>query len=111
MDERKRDCIVAYLRRRMDEFEITLEAVAAALAEDDRMIRGARYQNATGQTWDGTGEMPQWLKQAASAGQAVDHFAVATHLASASQTKTNWQRDPFAGSPIAGRPASSVVWR
>jgi hypothetical protein len=32
LDERKRDSIVAYLRRRMDEFGITVDDLAAAMA-------------------------------------------------------------------------------
>ena len=77
MDERKRDSIVAYLRRRMAEFGIELDDVAAVIAQDQIQQKSAKYRSATGETWSGEGEMPQWLKQAISAGQSVEHFGVA----------------------------------
>jgi DNA-binding protein H-NS len=43
VDERKRDSIVAYLRRRMD--------LAALMAADTPAA--ARYRNAHGDAWDG----------------------------------------------------------
>ncbi|ACC75242.1 hypothetical protein Bphy_6195 (plasmid) [Paraburkholderia phymatum STM815] len=66
MDERKRDSMVANLRRRMAEVGIELNDLAAAIAEDE-IKEAARYRSATGDTWSGDGEMPQWLKQAISA--------------------------------------------
>jgi len=35
-----------------------------------------RYRNAQGQTWDGEGEVPDWLKRAMNAGQSPEHFRV-----------------------------------
>nr|WKF60799.1 hypothetical protein HUO10_005321 [Paraburkholderia busanensis] len=92
----------------MDEFEITPEAFASSLASDEATLKIARYQNATGQTGDGHGDMPQWLKQATSAGQTVDHFEVASNFAGARQKQTDWSRDPFARSRIAGNPAVNL---
>jgi len=34
------------------------------------------YRNALGQSWDGTGERPEWLQRAVNAGQSVDFFRV-----------------------------------
>jgi DNA-binding protein H-NS len=51
VDERKRDSIVAYLRRRMDEFGITVDDLAALMAADTPAA--ARYRNAHGDAWDG----------------------------------------------------------
>nr|WP_318225553.1 H-NS histone family protein [Paraburkholderia terrae]MDW3657381.1 H-NS histone family protein [Paraburkholderia terrae] len=103
MDERKRDSMVAYLRRRMDEFGIELDDVAAAIAQDQIQQKSARYRSATGETWSGDGERPQWLKQAISAGQSVEHFAVdgAAQSTPAAGPKVDWQQDPFAGSRLA----------
>ncbi|MEX3934429.1 H-NS family nucleoid-associated regulatory protein [Paraburkholderia phymatum] len=101
MDQRKRDSIVAYLRRRMAEVGIDLDDVAAAIAQDEN---AARYRSATGETWSGNGEMPQWLKQAISAGQSPEHFAVdrtASQLDAATRRKTDWRQDPFAGTRLA----------
>ncbi|CAN7179915.1 H-NS histone family protein [Paraburkholderia hospita] len=103
MDERKRDSIVAYLRRRMAEFGIELDDVAAVIAQDQIQQKSAKYRSATGETWSGEGEMPQWLKQAISAGQSLEHFAVdgAAQSTPAAGPKVDWRQDPFAGSPLA----------
>ncbi|WP_423198718.1 MULTISPECIES: histone-like nucleoid-structuring protein [unclassified Cupriavidus] len=34
------------------------------------------YRNAMGQTWDGTGEYPDWLQRAVNAGQSIDFYRV-----------------------------------
>ncbi|WP_454739668.1 H-NS family nucleoid-associated regulatory protein [Cupriavidus necator] len=39
------------------------------------MPRPARYRNAEGLTWDGQGEIPDWLRRrAVNAGQSVELF-------------------------------------
>ncbi|ACC75794.1 H-NS family nucleoid-associated regulatory protein [Paraburkholderia phymatum] len=103
MDERKRDSMVAYLRRRMADVGIELDDLAAAIAEDEIKQKAARYRSATGDTWSGDGEMPQWLKQAISAGQSMEHFAVERPAPAMTETrpKADWSRDPFAGSRLA----------
>jgi DNA-binding protein H-NS len=103
MDERKRDSIVAYLRRRIAEFGIELDDVAAAIAQDQIEQKSAKYRSATGEMWSGDGEMPQWLKQAISAGQSLEHFAVngAAQSTSAARPKVDWSNDPFSGSRLA----------
>jgi DNA-binding protein H-NS len=103
MDERKRDSMVAYLRRRMAEVGIELDDLAAALAEDQVRQKAARYRSATGETWAGDGEMPQWLKQAISAGQSLEHFAVerAALVTMEPRPKIDWSQDPFSGSRLA----------
>ena len=74
MDERKRDSMIAYLRHRMDQFGIQPDDLAAAIASEQTEQKEARYRNATGDSWSGEGEMPQWLKQATNAGQSVELF-------------------------------------
>jgi DNA-binding protein H-NS len=103
VDERKRDSIVTYLRRRMDEFGIEPDDIAASITEDQLRERAARYRNASGNTWDGVGEMPQWLVQALSAGQSLEHFSVANpdEPPTARGPGVNWAYDPFAGSRLA----------
>ncbi|SAL32079.1 H-NS family nucleoid-associated regulatory protein [Caballeronia humi] len=105
MDERKRDSIIAYLRSRMAEFGITETALAEALAEAPvaaapipskangnglpkrpmpqmpslpRAENGATpaFRNASGDTWDGVGDMPEWLKRAVHAGQDIEFYRV-----------------------------------
>ncbi|MGT2469307.1 H-NS family nucleoid-associated regulatory protein [Paraburkholderia terrae] len=102
MDERKRDSIVAYLRRRMNEVGIELDDLATAIAEDEIRRESARYRSATGEVWSGEGEMPQWLLHAVSAGQSVEHFAVdSPSRTAAGHSKVDWSEDPFAGSRLA----------
>ncbi|CAE6763269.1 H-NS histone family protein [Burkholderia sp. R-69980] len=103
MDERKRDSMIAYLRHRMEEFGIKPEDLAAVLAAEPKGQKAERYRSATGDSWDGQGEMPQWLKQAISAGQSIDHFELSATPAPAPQPRkqVDWLNDPFAGSPLA----------
>lgn len=95
MDERKRDSIVVYIRRRMAECGISMEQLATALSNED-----ARYRNAEGEAWNGRGAMPQWMQQAVSAGQAPEHFVVDTSR-EASHRDMDSRQDPFAGSRLA----------
>jgi DNA-binding protein H-NS len=103
MDERKRDSMVAYLRRRMVEFGIKPEDLAASMAADQRRQHAAKYRNASGEIWDGHGDMPQWLVQATSAGQSSDHFAVRDDgfQRTVQRAGVNWANDPFAGTRLA----------
>jgi DNA-binding protein H-NS len=103
MDERKRDSIVAYIRRRMAEVGMELDDLAAAIAEDQIQQKTARFRSANGEIWSGDGEMPQWLKQAISAGQSLEHFAVGRDAVAKieARQKVDWSQDPFAGSRLA----------
>ncbi|AUT75858.1 histone family protein nucleoid-structuring protein H-NS [Paraburkholderia hospita] len=103
MDERKRDSMIAYLRHRMEEHGIEPDDLASAIAGDQVRQKAARYQNATGDTWTGDGEMPQWLKQAISSGQRLEHFemASASPMQDTQRKRIDWRGDPFAGSPLA----------
>ncbi|MEW9586410.1 H-NS family nucleoid-associated regulatory protein [Paraburkholderia sp. DGU8] len=104
MDERKRDSMIAYLRHRMDQFGIQPDDLAAAIASEQTEQKEARYRNATGDSWSGEGKMLQWLKQATSAGQSVEHFQLTAKLAPtvrSSRAGVDWRDDPFAGSPLA----------
>lgn len=103
MDERKRDSMIAYLRRRMAQVGIKVGDLAAALAEERRRQQSVRYRSPFGETWDGNGNMPQWLINAVSAGQSAEHFAVgnATKKARQERPSVDWRNDPFAGTRLA----------
>jgi DNA-binding protein H-NS len=103
MDERKRDSIVAYLQRRMAEFDITPEVLAASIADDQRRLSTVRYRDASGNGWDGEGTAPQWVINVTSAGQSLDHFAVRTtaSVQVGKRAGIDWRDDPFAGSRLA----------
>ena len=103
MDERKRDSMIAYLRRRMAQVGIKVGDLAAALAEERRRQKSVRFRSAFGETWDGNGAMPQWLSNAVSAGQSMEHFAVGKPSIKAQQERptVDWRNDPFAGTRLA----------
>ncbi|WP_028218882.1 H-NS histone family protein [Paraburkholderia oxyphila] len=107
MDERKRESIVAYLRRRMAEFGIRPEDIAVSIAADQERLRTARYRDAFGHTWDGKGAAPQWVAQAISAGQSLEHFAIskAPEPGADKRPGVDWRDDPFAGTRLARRTA------
>jgi DNA-binding protein H-NS len=109
MDERKRDSMIAYLRRRMAQVGIKVSDLAAAVAEDRRRQKSVRYGSATGETWNGSGDQPQWLKQAMSAGQSLEHFAISAKPAPTDRghPDIDWRKDPFAGTRLATVHASS----
>ncbi|MCP3720993.1 H-NS histone family protein [Paraburkholderia sp. CNPSo 3281] len=106
MDERKRESIVAYLRRKMAELEIDPEDVAASIAADQERLRAARYRDAAGHTWDGKGAPPQWVVQATAAGQSLQHFEISEPAEPEPTSKpiVDWRNDPFAGTRLATKP-------
>ena len=103
MDERKRDSMIAYLRRRMSQVGIKVTDLAAAIAEERRAQKAVRFRSAFGETWDGKGAMPQWLSNAVSAGQAMEHCATAKPAKAAKEERrgVDWRNDPFAGTRLA----------
>ncbi|MBY4897840.1 H-NS family nucleoid-associated regulatory protein [Cupriavidus sp. AU9028] len=52
------------------------QAAHAAPAPQARPAATPLYRNALGQTWDGTGDMPDWLQRAVNAGQSPDFYRV-----------------------------------
>jgi DNA-binding protein H-NS len=103
MDERKRESIVTYLRRRMADLGIRPEDVADSIAADQERSRALRYRDASGNTWDGKGDVPRWVVQATSAGQSLEHFAIAGMAVPmpSKHVGVDWSADPFAGSRLA----------
>ncbi|MCC8396702.1 H-NS histone family protein [Paraburkholderia sp. MMS20-SJTR3] len=74
LDENVRDRMIVWIRRRMDDYGITLEALAESIEADANAVRAVRYRDAFGNTWDGCGDKPEWLRRAIYAGQSIDHF-------------------------------------
>jgi DNA-binding protein H-NS len=71
-----RERLIRWLRRRMEEYGITEEALAASVLADHQAEREVLYRDAYGNTWDGHGDLPDWLRRAVAAGQHVDHFRI-----------------------------------
>jgi len=73
-DENVRERMVAWIRTRMDDYDITLEALAESLEADEKAASAVKYRDAFGNTWDGRGDKPAWLARAIYAGQSIEHF-------------------------------------
>lgn len=73
-DEEARERLILWIRRRMDEFGITPQALAASIQQDlaDRPI----FRDARGNEWNGQGDMPTWLSAAKNAGVNPDFFRI-----------------------------------
>jgi DNA-binding protein H-NS len=69
-----RERLIRWLRRRMDEYGITVEAVAQSISADKQEERPVLYRDAMGNTWDGYGDLPDWLRRAVAAGQQIDFY-------------------------------------
>ncbi|NPT39817.1 H-NS histone family protein [Paraburkholderia sp. 1N] len=74
LDGNARERLIVWIRRRMDEYGITMEALADAIEADKAATRAVMYRDAYGNTWDGHGDKPDWLARAIYAGQNIDHF-------------------------------------
>jgi len=58
LDGNARERLVLWIRRRMEEYGITLEALAGAIEADANAKRAVMYRDAYGNTWDGQGDKP-----------------------------------------------------
>ncbi|WER48201.1 H-NS family nucleoid-associated regulatory protein [Cupriavidus sp. WKF15] len=97
---------IAWIREQMDNYALTLDDLMAAGCFDGEPSAGESgatetpgaselpappdaavvqqppkkaaplYRNALGQSWDGTGEYPDWLQRAVNAGQSIDFYRV-----------------------------------
>lgn len=73
-DGNARERLIVWIKRRMDEYGITLETLAESLEADANAVRAVMYRDAYGNTWDGYGDKPDWLARAIYAGQNIEHF-------------------------------------
>ena len=75
VDGEARERLIVWMRRRMEEFGITLDALEASIQEE--LDHPPLYRDARGNDWNGVGDMPDWLKAAKHAGVDPDFFRVA----------------------------------
>ena len=73
-DEEARERLILWIRRRMDEFGITPQAIADAIQQE--LAHRPRLRDARGNEWNGQGEMPTWLRAAKNAGVNPDFFRI-----------------------------------
>jgi DNA-binding protein H-NS len=85
VDGEARDRLIIWIRRRMDEFGITMDALAASLMDDATHF--PLYRDARGNEWNGNGEMPDWMRAAKNAGVNPDFFLTEAQPASSSKSK------------------------
>jgi DNA-binding protein H-NS len=71
LDGEGRARLIRWIRHRMDEFGITL---AHSLDSDLKKQQTVSYRDAWGNTWNGSGDLPEWLQRAVAAGQSIEHF-------------------------------------
>nr|WP_316669305.1 H-NS family nucleoid-associated regulatory protein [Ralstonia sp. LMG 19083] len=75
---------VLWVRKQMAQHGLTLADLIAAGcfevrsrgAADKEPGRAAQYRSADGRSWDGEGDMPDWLQRAVNAGQSAEHFRI-----------------------------------
>jgi DNA-binding protein H-NS len=68
-DAEARERLILWIRRRMDEFGITIEALSQA-------CEAPVYRDARGNEWAGDGDVPDWLKAAENTGVDREFFRV-----------------------------------
>ncbi|HJP60329.1 MAG TPA: H-NS family nucleoid-associated regulatory protein [Gemmatimonadaceae bacterium] len=73
-DEEARERLILWIRRRMDEFGITPQAIADSIQQD--LENRPVFRDARGNEWNGQGEMPTWLRAAKNAGVSPDFFRI-----------------------------------
>jgi len=74
LDGEARERLIRWIRHRMEEFGITHAALAQSLDSDLKKQQAVSYRDAWGNTWNGRGDLPEWLQRAVAAGQSIEHF-------------------------------------
>ncbi|WP_408521462.1 hypothetical protein [Paraburkholderia sediminicola] len=84
-DGEPRERLIIWIRRRMQEFGITFDALEASLLEDAAHL--PLYRDARGNDWNSVGPMPDWLAAAKHAGVDPDFFRIEEKPKEAPQRK------------------------
>ena len=74
-DGEARDRLIIWIRRRMEEYGITPQALADSIQHD--LDHPPLYRDAQGNEWNGLGDTPHWLRAAQNAGVDPDFFRIA----------------------------------
>lgn len=73
-DGEARDRLIIWIRKRMDDFGITTDALAESIQHD--LDHPPLYRDARGNEWNGLGDMPDWLRAANNAGVNAEFFRI-----------------------------------
>ncbi|AQV94101.1 DNA-binding protein [Cupriavidus necator] len=69
---------IRWIQAQMADYGLPMEELAAAGCFDPppppTPPPPVCYRDAAGQSWDGQGEMPDWLRRAVNAGQSVEFY-------------------------------------
>jgi DNA-binding protein H-NS len=86
LDGEARDRMIRFLRRRMEEWNISLSDLKESMTANSNpqhsdfnpiIDDGASiYRDVFGNSWDGQGEQPEWVRRAVSLGLSLEHFRV-----------------------------------
>jgi DNA-binding protein H-NS len=87
LDGEARDRMIRFLRRRMDEWDISISELRRYIEDGTTKFTGTEmdpifddnvthYQDVFGNSWDGHGEQPKWIQDAVKLGVSLDHFRV-----------------------------------
>jgi DNA-binding protein H-NS len=72
-----RAAAILWIRMQMVRHGVSYDDLVQAGCFDTGDTRQAIcYRNAEGRTWDGQGDMPDWLQRAINAGQSIEHFRI-----------------------------------
>ncbi|WP_042876625.1 H-NS family nucleoid-associated regulatory protein [Cupriavidus necator] len=74
--ENERADAIRWIQAQMADYGLTMEKLEAAgcFNPPPPPPPPVSYRNAQGMSWDGQGEMPDWLRRAVNAGQNVEFF-------------------------------------
>ncbi|WP_432260218.1 H-NS histone family protein [Cupriavidus sp. TMH.W2] len=73
----ERAAAIRWIQDQMADYGLTIEDLNAAGCFDQPPPPpppAVCYRNAQGMSWDGQGEMPDWLRRAVNAGQSMEFF-------------------------------------
>ena len=79
---RERAAAVLWVKSQMAKHSIAIDDLVAAgcfaatTPSTSQKVRPVRFRDAAGHSWDGHGDLPEWLQRAVNAGQTTDHFRV-----------------------------------
>ncbi|WP_029050576.1 H-NS family nucleoid-associated regulatory protein [Cupriavidus sp. amp6] len=65
---------IRWIQNEMADYGLTMEELESAPPRAPAPV--VCYRNVAGQSWDGQGDMPDWLRRAVNAGQGKEFYRV-----------------------------------
>lgn len=81
---RERAAAILWVKSQMAKHSIAIDDLVAAgcfaatttPTTSHQRVNSIRFRDAEGHSWDGQGNLPEWLQRAVNAGQSPDHFRI-----------------------------------